>query len=222
MIITAGRRESNSAGQRHGQDSRHAQPCPVNTRTYGRLRYTVSTCRKSTARIPAAWACRNCRQVGPDRRGAGSMPAARGISRTVDGATVTPSLVSSPWIRRYPHSGFSLASRTTRRAMLRTVGGRPGLRWLLVSYFLVASLRCQARSVAGVTGKISAQYLRGRSRASAANTPGQPVRTARARRSGAGPRSRAGALAAQLPSPRPRGTSGQPSRVPGEPAGRRS
>ena len=60
-------------------------------------------CRKSTARIPAAWACRNCRQVGPDRRGAGSMPAARRISRTVDGATVTPSFVSSPWIRRYPH-----------------------------------------------------------------------------------------------------------------------
>jgi hypothetical protein len=35
--------------------------------------------------------------------------------------------------------------------MLRIVGGRPGLRRLLVSYFLVASLRCQASSVAGVT-----------------------------------------------------------------------
>ena len=36
----------------------------------------MSTWAKSTARI--AWACavRNCRQVGPDRRGAGSMPAA--------------------------------------------------------------------------------------------------------------------------------------------------
>jgi IS6 family transposase len=33
----------------------------------------VSACRKSTARIPAAWVCRNCRQVGPARRGAGSM-----------------------------------------------------------------------------------------------------------------------------------------------------
>ena len=32
----------------------------------------------------------------------------------------------------YPHSGFSFASRTTRRAMLRTVGGRPGARCLLV------------------------------------------------------------------------------------------
>src|SRR5258706_7943238 len=52
----------------------------------------VSTCRKSTATIPAAWACRNCRQLGPDRRGAGSMPEARRISHIVDGATVTPEL----------------------------------------------------------------------------------------------------------------------------------
>ena len=155
-------------------------PCSMNTSTYSRLSSTVSTCRKSTARIPAAWACRNCRQVGPERRGAGSMPAARRISHTVDGATVTPSFVSSPWIRRCPHSGFSLARRTTRRAMPGTVGGRPGLRRLLVSYFLAASLRCQASSVAGVTGKISVQRLRGRSRASAANTrPGYSRMAAR-------------------------------------------
>ena len=72
-------------------------PCSMNTKTYRRVSSTVSTCRKSTARIPAAWVCRNCRHVGPERRGAGSMPAARRISQTVDGATVTPSLVSSPW-----------------------------------------------------------------------------------------------------------------------------
>jgi hypothetical protein len=79
--------------------------------------------------IPAARAARNCRHVGPERRGAGSMPAACRISRTVDGAAVTPSLVSSPWIRRCPHSGFSFA----RRAVPGTAGGRPGLRRLLVS-----------------------------------------------------------------------------------------
>ncbi|MGN6175397.1 MAG: hypothetical protein ACTHPS_20985 [Streptosporangiaceae bacterium] len=33
------------------------------------------------------------------------------------------------------------------------VGGRPGLRSPLVSYFLAVSLRCLARSVEGVTGK---------------------------------------------------------------------
>jgi hypothetical protein len=111
----------------------------------------------------------NCRHVGPDRRGAGSMPAVRRISQTVDGATAMPSFMSSPWIRRCPHSGFSLARRTARWATPGTVGGRPGLRRLLVSYFSAASLRCQASSVSGVTGKTPAQRLRGTSRASAAN-----------------------------------------------------
>jgi osmotically-inducible protein OsmY len=72
------------------------------------------------------------------------------ISRTVDGATVTPSFTSSPWMRRCPHSGFSLARRTTRRAMPGLVGGRPGLGRLLVSYLPAASRRCQASSVAVV------------------------------------------------------------------------
>jgi len=54
----------------------------------------------------------------------------------VDGATAVLSFVSSPWMRRYPQSGFSFARRTTRRATLGTVGGRPGLRLLLVSYLL--------------------------------------------------------------------------------------
>ena len=53
--------------------------------------------------------------------------------------------------------------------MLRTVGGRPGRRRALVSYFRAASLRCQASSVAGVTGKIPAHCHRGMNEASAAN-----------------------------------------------------
>ena len=48
------------------------------------------------------------------------------------------------------------------------LGGRPGVRRLLVSYLPAASLRCQASSVAGVIGKMAAQRLRGMSRASAA------------------------------------------------------
>jgi hypothetical protein len=96
---------------------------------------------------------------------------ARGAQDLVDGrrAMAAPSLVSSPWIRRYPQSGFSSARRTARRAMLWSAGGRPGLRRLLVSYFLAASLRCQASSVAGVTGKIPAQRLRGMNHVSAVN-----------------------------------------------------
>ena len=53
--------------------------------------------------------------------------------------------------------------------MLRTVGGRPGRRRVLVSYFRAASLRCQASSVAGVTGKTPAHRCRGMNGASAAN-----------------------------------------------------
>jgi hypothetical protein len=73
-----------------------------------------------------------------------------------------------------PPSGFSLASRTTRRAMPGTFGGRPGLRRLLVSYFFAASLRCQASGVAGATGKTSAQRLRCSARSRSKEYGGPP------------------------------------------------
>jgi hypothetical protein len=57
--------------------------------------------------------------AAPDR-----CPAARRISQTVDGAIVTPSFASSPWIWRYPHSGFSFARRTA---------GPPGQRGRITS-----------------------------------------------------------------------------------------
>ena len=44
--------------------------------------------------------------------------------------------------------------------MFRTVAARPGLRRLLVPYFLAASLRREASSVAGLTGKTAVQRLR--------------------------------------------------------------
>src|ERR1019366_3732126 len=51
------------------------------------------------------------------------MPLALRISHTVDAATLAPRPASSPWILRYPHSGFSLASRRTRALMFRPSGG---------------------------------------------------------------------------------------------------
>lgn len=42
--------------------------------------------------------------------------------------------------------------------MLRMTGGRPGLRRLLVSYFLAASLRCQVSSVVGVMGPTQSSF----------------------------------------------------------------
>lgn len=137
-------------------------PRSMNTSTYTRFRSTVSTSRNQP---------RGSRQPGhaetpatPDRRGTGPMPAARRIPHTVDGATFTPNfrrLATDPPV-------------PPQRILLRqandagTIGGRPGLRRLLVSHLPPASLRCQA-STAGVTGKIPIQRLRGRSRASAAD-----------------------------------------------------
>jgi hypothetical protein len=48
---------------------------------------SVSAQKKSVARMPCAWARRNCRQLGPSRRGAGSMPARFRIDHTVLGAS---------------------------------------------------------------------------------------------------------------------------------------
>jgi hypothetical protein len=53
------------------------EPCSTAISAEIRLSMTVSTATKSTARAAWAWAVRNWRQVGPDRCGAGSMPASR-------------------------------------------------------------------------------------------------------------------------------------------------
>jgi hypothetical protein len=53
--------------------------------------------------------------VGPERRGAGSMPAACRTSQTVDGATAIPSFTSSPWIRRWPHAPQRILPRVIRQ-----------------------------------------------------------------------------------------------------------
>ncbi len=146
--------------------------------TYMRFSSTVSTCRKSTARIPPAWAVRKCRHVGPDRRGARSMPVARRISQTVDGATAMPSFMSSPWIRRCPQSKFSLARRMTRRAMPGLVAGVPAC--------AACSCRTSPPPACGAKPAVS-RASRGRHRpiacavqaAPARRTrPGQPTRTA--------------------------------------------
>jgi hypothetical protein len=54
----------------------------------------------------AAWACRNSRQVGPERRGAGSRRARASRRRMLVGDAWRPSLTSSPLIRRCPQRGF--------------------------------------------------------------------------------------------------------------------
>ncbi|HEX5852130.1 MAG TPA: hypothetical protein VFY36_03455 [Solirubrobacteraceae bacterium] len=55
--------------------------------------------KKSHATTLAAWARRNSRQDGPERRGAGPRPGRASSRRTVLGETDGPSLLSSPAIR---------------------------------------------------------------------------------------------------------------------------
>ena len=69
-------------------------------------------------------------ELSPGRSGparAGSMPAAFKIFHTVDAAIRWPSPTSSPWMRRYPHLGFSRANRSTSARTGCATGGRPGL-----------------------------------------------------------------------------------------------
>jgi hypothetical protein len=112
--------------------------------------------KKSHARIASAWERRNCGQAGTDRRGAGSIPAFLRISHTVEAAIFTPRPASSPWILRYPHSGFSLASRRTRALTFRRVAGRPVLpRMDLAAQRRRTTSRCQRTIVSGVTSSRS-------------------------------------------------------------------
>ena len=130
--------------------------CSITARTWAWVPSSRSTLKKSQARIASAWERRNCDQVGPVRLGAGSMPLALRISHTVDAATLTPRPASSPWILRFPHPGFSLASRRTRALMCLRVAGRPVLPRLdLASQRRRTMSRCQRRIVSAVTSSRS-------------------------------------------------------------------
>jgi hypothetical protein len=128
----------------------------------------VSTVRKSHSRMLAACRRRNSAQLCSSRFGAGSIAASLRIAQTVLAATSTPRPTSSPWIRRYPHAGFSPASRTTSSRISAAVAGRPGQRCGYVQRRATRS-RCQRSSVAGVTNADLRHARRGSTRLSAAN-----------------------------------------------------
>jgi hypothetical protein len=108
--------------------------------------------RKSAASRPSACERRNCAQVVAARSGAGSMPATRRISHTVDAATLIPRVSSSPCTRRYPQDGFSGTKRSTSTRIERTVGGRPRRQGREAAAWRRASRsRCQRKTVSGRT-----------------------------------------------------------------------
>jgi Homeodomain-like domain len=75
----------------------------------------------------------------------------------------------APWIRRYPGSGFSFASRTTRRAMPGTVGAPGGLAPVARVVLARGQLAVPGQQRRWRYGKTSVQRLGGMSRARAAN-----------------------------------------------------
>jgi hypothetical protein len=72
----------------------------IKHKTYSVLSRTISTVKKSIATMPEAWARRNARQVAGVDRGAGQSPLRSSTVRMVVADTDTPSLASSPWMRR--------------------------------------------------------------------------------------------------------------------------
>jgi hypothetical protein len=71
----------------------------VKNSTYNRRRKTVSTVKKSQARMPVACRRRNDRQLVAARRGTGSRPWAHSTRRIELADTRTPRRSNSPWIR---------------------------------------------------------------------------------------------------------------------------
>jgi hypothetical protein len=95
---------------------------------------------------------RNRDQLGPIRRGAGPRPALRKTVATVVAETLIPSPFSSPWMRMWPHVGFSRASRLIRSRVSAATAGRPSPRGRC-GRFPCNSARCRRRSVCGLTAK---------------------------------------------------------------------
>jgi hypothetical protein len=92
----------------------------------------------------------NSRHEIPPRWPAGPIPAPIRTLRTLVGEIWIPSPMSSPVIRRYPHRGFSRASRRISSRTSRPSLGRPGRRPGYVQR-RATSPRCHASSVPGVT-----------------------------------------------------------------------
>jgi len=99
--------------------------CSITARMYIRAPVNVTVSMKSAASSAWAWERRKSVHVVAARSGAGSLPASCRICQTVDGATLIPSVSSSPCTLRYPQLPFSRASRSTKARIDHSVRGRP-------------------------------------------------------------------------------------------------
>jgi len=145
----------------------------ITNKTYRRWSSTVSTCRKSQARIPDAWAARNCRQGGGARRGAGPSPAQPGSGGSFPPLPGTRRRATRPECAGNPSAGSTAPSCSTRPRTSAGTGGRPTAFGYV--HFLRTRRRCQASKVPEVTIRCS-RRPEGSSRESAAITAVSPVR----------------------------------------------
>jgi hypothetical protein len=129
----------------------------------------VSTQKKSVARMPRACARRNCRQLGPSRRGAGSMPAGWKSTRRYLPRSGSQARRVRRGCRRLTPGGLLGGQPSTNRRSSGTVR-RPPLRWCRggVQRRFTRSW-CQRTIVAGVTMRCRRQ-TGDSNRATAANT----------------------------------------------------
>jgi hypothetical protein len=126
--------------------------CSMTARTYSLAPVSVTVSMKPAA--SSAWACqrRKVAQVVVVRSGEASTPASRRICQTVEAATLTPRVSSSPCTRRYPQLLFSGANRSIRARIERSVRGRPCRRGRAAAAWRRASgSRCQRKMVSGRT-----------------------------------------------------------------------
>jgi hypothetical protein len=144
-------------------------PCSMNTSTYRRLHKTVSTCRKSTARIPPAWVRRELPPGGTrparrriDARDAQDLPHGgwRHGDAELEQLALDPAMAPQ---RILPRQAQHQPSDT--RGGRRTAGPAPPARVVLSRG--QAAVPGQERR--GVTGNTSTQRRRDTIRASAAN-----------------------------------------------------
>jgi hypothetical protein len=150
--------------------------------------------RRRHAGSPTRWTALPARRAWSVRRGCGGIPTADSPSpgERQGGRCPGPSAGG--------RAGAACSCRTCPRP---ACGARPA-----------ASLASRGRSRSSACGICAVPARR--------TTPGRLAYTGPGRRAGVAPRSRAGAPAAQHPSRGPCGIPGQPGRVPGERAGRRS
>ena len=135
-----------------------------------RLSSTVSTGRKSAARIPVAWACRNCRHVGPEGRGARPAASLESRGRSLAsaggaGAAPVPRATSGQPGRTGPggHGGRAPRSRAGAPAVRQHSPGRGGTAGKLVIQVLSmavtqSGLTIRHRRQSATTARADSRY----------------------------------------------------------------